>query len=99
MKRILTCLITICLTLMPAMATENYVFKTFDVRTGLSDNYVKSILRDQYGFMWLATSNGLNRYDGYQFKKYTVTQLGNYNDDIECIQEDGAGTLWIQTLH
>ena len=97
MKKLL-CSILFCMTLQMAMATEYPIFRTLDVRTGLSDNYVKDILRDQYGFMWLATSNGLNRYDGYQFKKYTITQLGNYNDDIMRIMEDGDGTLWIQTI-
>ena len=71
MKKLL-CSILFCMTLQLAMATEYPIFRTLDVRTGLSDNYVKDILRDQYGFMWLATSNGLNRYDGYQFKRQGV---------------------------
>lgn len=77
-------------------ANDKLSFRNFDVKSGISDNYVRSILRDQYGFMWFATLNGLNRYDGYQFKKYTVTQLGAYNNDIESITEDGKGTIWLK---
>lgn len=77
-------------------ANDKLSFRNFDVKSGISDNYVQSILRDQYGFMWFATLNGLNRYDGYQFKKYTVTQLGAYNNDIESITEDGDGTIWLK---
>lgn len=98
MKRFIVT-IAMALMLLTTGATDDYWFRTLDVKTGLSDNYVKDILRDRYGFMWMATSNGLNRYDGYQFKVYTVTQLGSNNDDIVHLAEDGEGTLWIQTLH
>ena len=98
MKRFIVT-IAMALMLLTTGATDDYWFRTLDVKTGLSDNYVKDILRDRYGFMWMATSNGLNRYDGYQFKVYTVTQLGSNNDDIVHLAEDGDGTLWIQALH
>ena len=71
-------------------------FRNIDVQSGISDNYIQSILRDKYGFMWFATLNGLNRYDGYQFKHYTTTQLGSYNNDVESILEDASGTIWIK---
>lgn len=77
-------------------AHDRLSFRNFDVKSGISDNYVQSILRDRYGFMWFATLNGLNRYDGYQFKKYTTTQLGAYNNDIEFITEDAVGNIWIK---
>jgi len=37
---------------------------------GLSSNSVLSIIQDNKGFMWIGTSNGLNRYDGYNFVSY-----------------------------
>ena len=66
-----------------------------NVQSGLSDSFVKDILRDQYGYMWFATTNGLDRYDGYQFRKYTTIPLGNYNDDIESVCEDATNTIWV----
>lgn len=72
-------------------------FRTFDVKSGISDNYVQSILRDQYGFMWFATLNGLNRYDGYQCKRYTTIQLGTYNNCVNTIAEDASGIIWLKT--
>ena len=77
-------------------AHDGLNFRNLDVKSGISDNYVRSVLRDQYGFMWFATLNGLNRYDGYQFKKYTTTHLWAYNNDIESIAEDAAGNIWIK---
>jgi AraC-like DNA-binding protein len=42
---------------------------TYDDRAGLSHWIVSDILQDRHGFIWLATWNGLNRYDGYEFKQ------------------------------
>lgn len=72
-------------------------FRTFDVKSGISDNYVQSILRDRYGFMWFGTINGLSRYDGYQCRNYTTMQLGTYNNCINFVKEDASGNIWIQT--
>lgn len=77
-------------------AHDGLNFRNLDVKSGISDNYVQSVIRDRYGFMWFATLNGLNRYDGYQFKKYTTTQLGAYNNDIVSIAEDAEGNIWIK---
>lgn len=96
MKRIL--LITLlCLSVITLRATVSFSFRSLDVKSGMADNYIQSILCDQYGFMWFSTINGLSRYDGYQFKTYTTTQLGSYNNDIEFTLEDAAGTIWIKT--
>ena len=74
---------------------SNPAFWHVNVQSGLSDSFVKDILRDQYGYMWFATTNGLDRYDGYQFRKYTTIPLGNYNDDIESVCEDATNTIWV----
>ena len=86
-----------CLFVLTLQASERLNFRTFDVKSGIADNYVQSILCDRYGFMWFSTLNGLSRYDGYQFKTYTTTQLGAYNNDIEFTAEDASGTIWIKT--
>ena len=78
-------------------AYESNNFNTLDVKSGISDNYIQKILRDKYGFMWFATKNGLDRYDGYHFKQYTTRHLGTYDNSIEWISEDASGTIWIKT--
>jgi len=78
--------------------SENTKFKHLSVDDGLSDNYVSAILQDKEGFMWLGTSDGLNKYDGYKFTIYR----NNPNDsnsigpgNIRCIYEDKEGLIWI----
>lgn len=90
-------LLSLLLTLLPGVLQAQYIFHTFDVRAGMSDNYVQSILKDRYGFMWFATNNGLNRYDGYQCKTYLTTPFGTYTNAIDDLVEDAEGNIWIQT--
>ncbi|MCP2606550.1 ATP-binding protein [Candidatus Aminicenantes bacterium AC-708-I09] len=59
-----------------------------------------TIIQDKQGFMWFGTEDGLNRYDGYEFKVYrndhdNLNSL-NYNY-IKVIYEDSKGNLWIGT--
>lgn len=67
---------------------------------GLSQSNVLSVLQDSDGFMWFATENGLNRYNGYEFE-YLRRERGNPNalasDFIFDIEQDGHGNLWIAT--
>ena len=46
----------------------HYYFRTLDIRNGLSQNTVNAILQDKQGFMWFGTKDGLNRFDGLNFR-------------------------------
>ena len=47
---------------------DEIIFKHLSVEDGLSNSSVFAILQDSRGFMWFGTTNGLNRYDGYNIK-------------------------------
>ncbi len=76
-------------------------FKNIDIEQGLSNNMIKDILQDSRGFMWIATWDGLNRYDGYSFKVYK-NKDGNTTslrmNKISCLLEDSHGRLWVGTF-
>ncbi|MCF8454809.1 MAG: hypothetical protein K9H62_02700 [Bacteroidales bacterium] len=57
---------------------SNIRFENLDVSYGLSNNTVNEILQDKYGFIWLATDDGLNRYDGYDIEVFRY----NPNDSL-----------------
>ena len=65
---------------------------------GLSNNTTTCISRDKQGFMWFGTYDGLNRYDGYVFKKYNrkIGDSTSMADNlVRAIAEDGEGRHWI----
>lgn len=76
--------------------------RVLNTRNGLSQNAVTCIYQDKKGFLWVGTQDGLNRYDGYQFKyyKYNPEDSSSISDQfITAIAEDGKGELWIGTRH
>ena len=81
------------------MGQTPYVFHNLKTNDGLSHNNVKAILRDSYGFLWIGTESGLNRYDGYGFKVYTKKQVNSTifsSNDIFGLKEDGLGNIWVE---
>lgn len=70
-------------------------------KDGLSSNTVYDILKDRYGFLWIASDEGLRKYDGYRFSLY---RLGAHKTaafqavDISTLHEDQAGRLWVGTM-
>ncbi len=75
-------------------------FDRLSLEHGLSQSTVLDVLQDSTGMLWIATENGLNRYDGYEFDTF-YRERGNpralSSDFIFDIEEDGAGNLWIAT--
>jgi signal transduction histidine kinase/DNA-binding response OmpR family regulator/ligand-binding sensor domain-containing protein len=70
------------------------------VRNGLPQGFIGSIIQDRQGFMWLATRDGLCRYDGIHFRIYTHIPQQTYSlsfGSIYEIKEDNTGKLWIRT--
>ncbi len=74
-------------------------FVHLDIDDGLSQNSVTSLIQDSQGFMWFGTEHGLNRYDGYEFKKYSSRsdQGGLLGDQIWSIFEDSNEVMYIGT--
>ena len=75
-------------------------FDIYSTKNGLSQNDVRSIFQDSYGFIWIGTNGGLNRFDGYSFKIYQKEVNNNKaisSNLISAITEDAYGNLWIGT--
>jgi diguanylate cyclase (GGDEF)-like protein/PAS domain S-box-containing protein len=74
---------------------QNLYLKQLSVEDGLSQGTVNSILADQTGFIWLATDNGLNIYDGYSIKQLPGPNNSFLDTIIRFVKQDAEGGIWI----
>ena len=98
----LICLIGLIGLIVPALRAQEsvqYSVHHYSVSDGLSQNTVMAILQDREGFMWFGTWDGLNRFDGYEFRTYKPslysTTLSSNRIDVLC--EDSLGYIWMRT--
>lgn len=96
MKPSLTHIITFLLSLLiayseaTAQSTQTINYTTKD---GLSSNSVYRTAIDKRGFLWIATENGLARFDGRRFENYT-TAKGLTDNEIVDLFIDSSGVIW-----
>ena len=75
-------------------------FEHLSLEDGLSQSLVLCIAQDSDGFLWFGTEDGLNRYDGYNFKVYrhsSADRSSLTNNYVYCLYKDSKGSLWIGT--
>lgn len=78
----------------PAFAQNT--LEQITLKQGLSQSTVFAIAQDDTGFMWFGTRNGLNRFDGYDFRHYMIEQ-GLSSNFIWSIVHDTDNRLWLGT--
>ncbi|MCB0580576.1 MAG: hypothetical protein KDD10_14850, partial [Phaeodactylibacter sp.] len=106
-------LLRLLLTVLPAMAIPllipaqpaypdpaNWHIAPLPVEDELGSNGIKSVAEDRQGFLWLASNNGIARFDGYSFKKYPAipgdsTTLNHSRTSAAFV--DHQGILWVGT--
>ncbi len=70
-------------------------FRRYDVRSGLSNSTVKDVLQDRNGYMWFATRDGLNRFNGEEFISFCSSAQGTgLNIDAICLHRY-RDKIWI----
>lgn len=74
--------------------------KFYGLREGLSNGHVNNIYQDRNGLVWVCTDNGLNSFDGVEFKTFShvegdTASLGN--NSVLSIYDDSRGNLWVGT--
>ena len=77
---------------------QNYTVRNYTTNQGLPHNNVRAIVQDSTGYLWLATWDGLSRFDGYDFKNYfheaaDPSSLPYFSIYNLCI--DRYNNLWI----
>lgn len=80
-------------------AYDKYTTSRITTLEGLSQNDVADILQDSYGYMWIATNDGLCRYDGTEFKIFSIGDAGLESNLILSLLEDQRGNIWVGTAN
>ena len=79
---------------------QPFTIRPLGLKDGLSCNYVVSMAQDKYGFLWFATEEGLNRFDGERFFTYykRKNQPGISSSELNCVLDDAKmPVLWVGT--
>ncbi len=94
------CVLLVLFFIPPPLTGQTLRSENISPENGLSNSWVSSILQDHEGFMWFGTWNGLNRFDGYNFKVFKPVPGDSQslsNNVVRALCEDNAGHLWVGT--
>lgn len=79
-----------------AASSPNFYFEHYNIKNGLSQNTVQTMIQDSKGFLWFGTKDGLNRFDGINFRK--IQADGDKRCSlVTCLYEDAEGLIWVGT--
>ena len=99
-RALLLCALLLMATGAAAQTLRDYRFDQLTVEDGLSQGVVYDVLHDSAGFIWFATGDGLNRFDGYVFEEHrneSGNQFSLSDNAVSALAEDDAGRIWIGT--
>ncbi|MBI3511687.1 MAG: hypothetical protein HY064_13580 [Bacteroidetes bacterium] len=83
-----------------AIAGLQPIFRHLGAEEGMTSGYTNCLFKDHYGFLWIGTANGLNRFDGKNVVQYVHRDndsLSLGTNEVDDICEDDRGMLWIAT--
>ena len=99
MKRHILFILTLLL-FFHAKSQPNCIFTHYSSENGLSQNSIMSMVQDHNGVLWFSTWDGINRFNGYDFKVYKARQ-GNKitmtNNRVDLLEVDPYNYIWLQT--
>lgn len=100
MQQILLSILLVLFATSVTSSTRNVFNKDeLTIIEGLPNNDVHDIIQDSYGFVWMATMDGVCRYDGCEFLSFSIGDLGLTSNLTSCLVEDKYGNIWVGTTH
>ena len=77
---------------------QDPAFINYSVEEGLIGANAYHVMQDSKGYIWIATQNGVSRFDGYEFENFTETE-GLPGNEVFRIHEDSRGRIWFLTYN
>ena len=91
-------LLTIILSFLAFFSASAQLYRYLDTQQGLSSRRVIAVEKDQKGYMWFLTQEGVDRYNGKQFSNYILSD-GNrpvlHFPNLSQLHIDGQGEIWV----
>ncbi|MFH1321228.1 MAG: two-component regulator propeller domain-containing protein [Bacteroidota bacterium] len=75
---------------------QQYNFRSYTVEDGLAQSTGNEIIQDRNGYLWIATSGGVSKFNGLSFQNITTLE-GLINNRVLSIIEDSEGFIWLGT--
>ena len=101
MRRFLLVIVAVLATLASGYPqTERLALRHVSQAKGLPNNHITELFKDSRGFLWIGSSAGLLRYDGYSTRRVSDMvgkNTGVLNELIIRVQEDKKGRLWVES--
>jgi len=74
-----------------------YNFTHYTIEDGLAHNHCYSVMKDTFGFVWIATENGISRFDGHEFRNYRFNEQDSFSiggNWVRSLLFDDQNRLW-----
>lgn len=82
----------------PKLSLQQYHLRGWSLKNGMPTDQVDEIVQTKDGYLWLATPNGLSRFDGARFTNFNRSNSPAFkSNSITCLYEGNDGALWIGT--
>lgn len=95
---IITLFFIVSLSSLEKISAQPYTIKRLGMEDGLSSNYTQKIIQNQKGYIWVATSSGLNRFDGQKFILYGQDNHKTEQNWINGLLADPTNdNVWVGT--
>ncbi|MBK8428253.1 MAG: response regulator [Lewinellaceae bacterium] len=95
-KKLITLFLLLCTVQLHSQVNLNY--QQITTADGLSQGFVFDIIQSRDGFIWIATKDGMNRYDGSRFKVFSPDPFDPFSiaeGYVYRLYEDSRGWIWI----
>src|SRR5688500_20384977 len=84
-----------CSKTIAAQRSQGYSYEFYNSAHGLPSSEITSLAKDRKGFLWIGTSAGISRYDGYEFHNYNRSKEGDILGYVNVLVADKENNLWI----
>ena len=94
MRNGLGLLLILCNSVTWAQQAPVFKLHTYGPEEGLSNRHVTALVQDVTGFIWVGSVSGLDRFDGYTFRNWSVSD-GLSGGRVDALRRDADGSLWV----